>query len=200
MHRSLAILAASTLLTTQGLAEPLKESGGYIGLAYGVTSLEDDDYFSPLDLDQRGQAWQIYGGYRFFKYLAVEGRYNDFGSYTADFSGIPGEIKAEYSAFTIHALGILPLGQSGFDIYGQLGLGMIFYEAKETITGYGLKEDDDATTWSVGAGARYTPPRFQHLTVQLAYDFYGFEAEDSFYGETYNQGISMGKLGVQYNF
>ena len=49
-----------------------------------------------------------------------------------------------------------------------------------TIKAYGDKfeEDDSAGTFSAGAGVRYTPPSLQQLTVQLAYDIYGFKAED----------------------
>ena len=139
MNKHLPILATALMLaTTSAYSEPLKERGGYIGAAYGVTKYEDDgaleDDFGLFDLDDSGQAWQLYGGYRFFKYFAVEGRYTDFGDYTSeDNFGFGAEIEAKYSTLTAHAIGIYPFGQSGFDIYGQAGLGAVFYEAKGRI-------------------------------------------------------------------
>jgi hypothetical protein len=199
-----ATATACTLVVMSACAEPLQESGGYIGAAYGATQYTDDgaleDDFDLFDLDDGGQAWQLYGGYRFFKYFAVEGRYTDFGDYTyKDNFGFGAEIEAKYSTLTAHAIGIYPFGQSGFDIFGQLGLGAVFYEAEFSAPGEQDESfDDSAATFSMGAGVRYTPPRLQQLTVQLAYDVYGFEAEDDF--ETYDQSVSMAKLGVQYNF
>jgi hypothetical protein len=199
------IIITSSLMVSGVYAEPLKEKGGYIGAAYGVTQFEDDgarEFFGAFDLDDSGQAWQIYGGYRFFKYFAVEGRYTDFGDYTAnDNFGFGLEVEDQYSALTVHAIGIYPFGQSGFDIYGQLGVGAIFYEAEYRETGFpSFSEDDTGGTFSAGVGVRYTPPSFQHLTIQLAADIYAFETEDVVLDETYNQSLSMVKLGIQYNF
>jgi hypothetical protein len=219
MYKHISIIATSLVLATASYAEPLKERGGYIGAAYGATSFEDDGFYDSyndgfdvinLDLDEDGQAWQIYGGYRFMKYFAVEGRYTGFGDYKANADGFlsgignfSGEDKIEFSSLTAHALGIYPFGQSGFDIYGQLGLGTMVYDRKTTVSiaqGSGsVKDDDSSLTLSAGVGVRYTPPKFQHLTVQLAYDTYAFQVEDEF-DEEYNMNLSMAKLGVQYNF
>lgn len=95
-----------------------------------------------------------------------------------------------------HALGILPFGESGFDIYGQLGFGLIAYEGDFEA----FDESDEGTTLSLGAGVRYTPPRLQAMTVQLAYDIYLVQVEDELFGDTYDQSLSMVKLGIQYNF
>ena len=129
------------------VAEPMKETGGYLGLSYGFTELEDDDIYDSEaidefsffsgDLDTKGRAWQIYGGYRFLKFFSVEGRYTDFGSYDAEIMvSVPlfefeeglGKDELEFSALTAHAVGIYPFGQSGFDIYGQLGLGVLWFK------------------------------------------------------------------------
>ena len=219
--KTISTIAISSLLATGVYAEPLKERGGYIGAAYGATSFEDDGFYDSYDdfsgsfnadLDKDGQAWQIYGGYRFMKHFAVEGRYTGFGDYTADLDGFikledigdfRGEDKVEFSSLTAHALGILPFGQSGFDIYGQLGLGAMVYDRTTSVSideGSGRETDEDgALTWSVGLGVRYTPPKLQQLTVQLAYDAYFFKVEDEI-DEEYNMSLSMAKLGLQYNF
>lgn len=223
MKLNALVFASSLLPAIASYAEPLKERGGYVGAAYGVSSFEDDDAYASefvddvnyinSDLDKNGQAWQIYGGYRFIKYFALEGRYTYFGDYSGDFDGVvffpelngvdnfQGAIELEFSAFTLHALGIYPFGQSGFDIYGQLGAGILSSESRVNVSfelGSGsVTEDDSATVLSAGAGVRYTPPGFQDLTIQLAYDLYAFEAS---IGDDYNQSLSMGKLGIQYNF
>ena len=192
----LSTLTATALITSHAYAaEPLKEKGGYIGLAYGASQFEDDGAFDG-DVDDDGRAWQIYGGYRFFKYLAVEGRYTNFGEFKSDLGF--DEVKEKYSTFTAHALGIYPFGQSGVDIYGQLGVGFVLYEFSGQIFGIDVDVNDTAGTFSYGAGLRYTPPGFQRLTVQLAYDAYLFQAEGPY--RNYDQSLSMAKLGVQFNF
>ena len=191
----LSTLTTTALMTVNAGAEPLKEKGGYIGLSYGASQFEDDGAFD-ADVDDDGRAWQIYGGYRFFKYLAVEGRYTNFGEFKTDLGF--DEVKEKYSTFTAHALGILPFGQSGFDIYGQLGAGIVLYEFSGKVFNTDVDVNDTAGTFSLGAGVRYTPPRLQQLTVQLAYDTYLFQAEGL--SRTYDQSLSMAKLGVQFNF
>jgi hypothetical protein len=220
MNKSTAILAATLIASSGALAEPLKTRGGYIGGAYGITSYEDDGLFSfdasgPVvsvisDLDEDGQAFQIYGGYRFGRYFALEGRYTNFGSYSSKYSGswygtpFTGEEEIEFSALTVNALGIIPFGNSGFDAYGQLGLGAILYESEWSETDrygtYSDSDDDGAGTYTLGAGFRYTPPRLQALTVNLGYDVYFFKVEAEGIDETFNQSLSMFKLAAQYNF
>jgi hypothetical protein len=199
MNKHLPILTTALILTSTVIAayaEPIKERGGYIGGAIGASNFDDDDIYGGFaDLDDDSTAYQLYGGYRFMKYFALEGRLTSLGEfeYSGNFDAATEDWQ--FGALTVNALGIYPFGDSGFDIYGQLGVGIITVEID---TNYGFDDDDSGSTFTAGAGVRYTPPRFQAMTFGLGYDVYAFENE--VFSESLDQTISMAKLNIQYNF
>lgn len=214
MNKPVATIIAVYALTGAVAANAMMAGSPYIGVAFGLTAYDDDGLFSGHevlpgyvadDLDDSGELWQIYGGYRFFKYLSVEGRYGNFGEYSAELSpaaptedaDAPGRgIDTELSSLTVHGIGILPFGASGFDIYAQIGWGMMFFQSSLDVI------EGDAAALSYGLGLRYTPRRVQSMTLQLAYDVYSFEtdANQVSSGDTYDQNLATGSVGIQYNF
>ena len=213
MKKPATILMMAFTLSADLHGTALGTGGPYLGAAYGLTTYDDGDLFTSqqdlpayqgADLDAGGELWQIYGGYRFLRYLSVEGRYSNFGDYSAELSAQEApvtdeagdEITTELSSLTLHCVGILPIGGSGFDLYGQIGWGVIFYQASFDVV------EGDASTLSSGLGLRYTPPGIQTMTLQLAYDIYAFEVEagKGVTGDTFDQRLGMGKFGIQYNF
>ena len=105
-------------LSSAAFAEPTKDRGGYIGGGLASTEFEDDGLFDGFDFDDTDSGFAIYGGYKFFPYFALEGRYNDFGGFSA-----VGFLPLEVTALSVHAVGIIPFGSSGWELFGQLGLG-----------------------------------------------------------------------------
>lgn len=215
MNKYLLILASSLLITPVALAAPpIKDRGGYIGGAIGATKFSDDNFYDfrsiDIDLDENSYGYQIFGGYRFLKYFALEGRFTHLGEfeYTASTSYYGVEKQQwKHNAFTVNAMGIYPFGQSGFDIYGQLGAGILNIDLSRAASDADF--DDTGGVFTLGAGVRYTPPGFQAMTFGLGYDIYYYAVElevDSFApfysSETYDydQSISMLKLSAQYNF
>lgn len=173
-------------LTTGSLASAgvVNERGGYIGGAFGVTSYEDDDQYFGSRFDDSDSSFQIYGGYKFLRYFALEGRLLNLGSYSV------GSTDIDVSALTVNAVGIVPFGQSGWEFFGQLGLGAVSVD----ISGLG---DDTAGTGSAGLGFRFTP--IQHFSMALQIDAYAWEEEGAF-GRTYDVGVVASQIAFQYNF
>jgi hypothetical protein len=199
MYKYISIIATSLVLATASYAEPLKERGGYIGGAIGASKFTDDDIYPDfVDLDDESTAYQLYGGYRFLKYFALEGRLTNLGEF--EYSDRFDNEKWQYGALTVNAMGILPFGDSGFDIYGQLGIGVIAVDVSSSFPDSDF--DDTGSVVTAGLGVRYTPPKFQAMTFGLGYDVYAFETEVDlgFASETYDQSISMTKFNIQYNF
>lgn len=158
------------------------EKGAYIGGAFGSTTLEDDGLFNGLAFDDSDSGFGIFGGYKFFKYLAVEGRYTDFGTFTVEGLGI------DASVVSIHAVGIIPFGASGWELFGQLGLGSV-----------DISIPGDSTSESVGSagiGVRYSFS--ENLSVGVQTDAYAYEEDD--FGSTYDVGVIQTAITVRLSF
>ncbi len=179
------VLLASVLLLVSGAvsAGAVNERGAYIGGALGVTEFDDDGGFTGLAFDDSDTSFQLYGGYKFLKYLAVEGRLISTGSYTL------GPIEIDTFAYTVNAVGIIPFGASGWELFGQLGIGSINLDVS------GIA-DEDETIGSAGLGVRFTPT--QSVSIALQIDAYAWE--DDSLGPTFDLSIATTQVAVQYNF
>ena len=165
-----AVVFVSGITHTGGVCA----GGAYIGGAVGATRFDDGGhleldgyrvYMTDLDIpaappdwmitqtittstrtdfDDSDVGYQVYGGYRFTRFFALEGRLTSLGSFRRDLRtdgnvnvritgdsvvNVPfvqtGRASYHFTAITINALGIYPFGGSGFDIYGQLGAGAV---------------------------------------------------------------------------
>jgi OOP family OmpA-OmpF porin len=185
----LPCLLAILFISANATAVEVKERGAYIGGAVGATELEDDGAFDGpgITFDDSDTGLQLWGGYKFFKWFAVEGKFAYLGE--ASVSAGSDSIKLEASALTANAVFILPFGNSGWDIYGQLGLGVLAYDYSSN---FGFSEDGSELTATAGLGVRWTI--IDALTLSLGVDAYVWE------DEPYDPSIAISKLGIQYNF
>ncbi len=186
-----ATLIAGWLLSTSGsaIAAEQQARGFYVGGMAGVTNFDDDGLFNGYKFDDSGVGYAAFGGYKFFRYLSVEGRISYLGSYsiTDPFFGQKEDFDA--TALSAHVVGIIPFGKSGWEMFGQLGIGSLKLDAD-------CCGDDNQTVGSAGLGVRFYPS--PHLGISLQTDAYAFE-EDAYYG-TYDIGIVATQLGIQYIF
>jgi OmpA-OmpF porin, OOP family len=146
-----AVLASLSI----GIANAAK-TGAYVGAGLGysqsdASNLEEDYYqvgnsvfhLYNTSLEEEGLGGRVFGGYNFNPYLGLElgvSRYADTQyKYTLDSEtyGNPfyygrGNGKLTYSFTTLDLVGkaYLPLGNSGFDIYGLIGASEVFVKAK----------------------------------------------------------------------
>ena len=117
----------------------LAQQGFYLGVGYGngkVTS-----YGEVVPIPPRGytlerfrendSSYKVLAGFRFNKYLGLEGTWQDYGKPDSFNTGIPdilgGDIVAtvETTGFQLAALGFLPLADGKFDIFGRLGVTVV---------------------------------------------------------------------------
>ena len=89
---------------------------------------------------------------------------------------------------SVHVLGIVPFGTSGWEIFGQLGLGSLKLDA-------GL-DDETIDCRQRGLGGAVAPDQMVGLSLQT--DAYAYEETDL--GPTYNIGAVTTQLGFQYLF
>ena len=171
--------------------------GFYIGGSAGITELDDDGAASDLSgggvsfsLDESDSSFGLYGGYKILKYLAVEGRLVNLGSYTL--TGSDGFTTAsediDLSVISAHVVGIVPFGASGWELFGQLGLGRMNID-----TDFG---DEDETAGSAGIGVRWYP--IPNLGLSLQVDAWAWEEDDGF--DTYDFSVASSQLAIHYLF
>lgn len=182
--RAAILILIGALVSTSGSAENLKDKGGYVGGAFGFTGFEDDNQFAGLPVDDDGTSFQIYGGYKFLRYFALEGRLLNLGSYSV------AGVKTDVGGATVNAVGILPLGSTMWELFAQLGFGRVNLETQ------GIA-DRDETVGSFGIGVRVTP--IEHLSISLQIDGYGWE-NDNNPSQTFDQGIGTNQIAFHYNF
>jgi len=184
----LFIALALLCLSATAMAAEQKTRGFYIGGSAGVTSFDDDGALNGLNLDDSDTAFGIFAGYKILKYLAVEGRWTSLGNYSvSDNSNNSADIDA--SAISTHVVGIIPFGASGWELFGQLGLGRLNIDTN-------CCGDDNETVGSAGIGVRFYPTT--NLAISLQTDAYAFEDDDE--SQTYDIGIGATQLGIQYLF
>lgn len=167
----IAVAVLAVAFTSVHAAEPL-ERGGYIGGGIGTSVFDDDGAFSGFSQDDSDSTLILFGGYKFFEYLSVEGRYSNFGSFDV------GGADFDVSALSVHAVGTVPFGTSGWELYGQLGLGTVNFD-------FGSFGDEDESAVAGGIGVRYSPSRNFSIGVQTDV----FVWEDNSIGPTYDMGV-----------
>lgn len=183
MIRNIGItIIAATMFSSPALAAPPKESGFFLGGAVGSAKLDDDGAFSWFEFDDQDTSLTLFAGYKFIRYFGIEARVADLGTYTVSNGFISESAKA--TSVSIHAAGYIPFGQTGWELYGQIGFGTMEFDC----VGCG-----DETAGSAGLGIRYSFAR--QLAVGVQIDAYAWE-EDA----DYDFSITTTQLVIQYLF
>lgn len=179
MLRHIVLITIALAVTaTAGAAEPTAR-GLYAGGSIGTSIFDDDGSFFGLDFDDSGTAFQAHLGYKFLRFLAIEGRYSNYGTFAVE------SLEFDATAVSLHAVGIIPFGRSGWEMFGQLGLGSVKLEFDAV--------DEDQTTVAAGLGVRYHLTQFLSIGVQTDVHVW----EDDF---SVTPGVGATQLTVQFAF
>lgn len=127
-------------------------------------------------------------GYKFNKYLGVEGQYTGIGKVTDKISG-----TAKGDAASLTAIGFLPLNDA-FNLYGKLGVA-----ATKTTVSSSLAPMNDATRTAItyGLGGEYNLNK--NVGMRLGWDHYN-AAVDMNGGNKNNVNANVITVGAVYNF
>lgn len=178
------ILVGLLVLTLGGaaFAEPAKERGAFVGAGVAGTVFDDGGAFAGLNFDDSDSGLGIFGGYKFLKHFAVEARYNDFGTFTLEGFGV------DVTSLSVHAVGIIPFGASGWELFGQLGLGTVEFDLGG--------DTEDESVGSAGLGVRFSWSGNFAVAAQL--DAYAYE--DTSLGAAYDVSVTSTMISFQYIF
>ncbi len=220
----LSVLAA--LATTPVMAaEPV---GFYFGFDLGQSSWDVDmrDVEGELAdwIDQSGLSlldssteasdsaftWGITAGYQILPYLAVEASYLDlgeaeykaFGTVSDGVTVSDVEIAAtmDSNGAVVSALGTLPIGTSGWDVFGRVGMYFGSNDVKGTLTVDDVidegEDDTSSQSFMWGAGVSYTRGQWssrleyqQYMDVGDDGDFEGLDVDRIVFGAVYRTGL-----------
>ena len=162
-------------------AEESKSKGFYLGAAAGFSVFDDGGAAGGAAFDDEDTSMQFQFGYKILKHFAVEAQYVDYGTF---------DTVLDVTAMSVHAVGIIPFGVSGWELFGQLGVGTVNLE----VSGL-LDRDEDAIGF--GVGVRYSPAENFSFAIQTG--GYIFEADDGT-GTIYDMSVGGTQISAQFIF
>lgn len=156
----IGLVAVSSMLlySHAALAVESKESGLYLNgnLGYGKVN---EDVTGSTESDNTGFASNINFGYKLNRNLALEAGFSKYPDESFG-SGIEG---SENYSVELDAKLILPIQQSGFELFGKLGAAAVHHKLEGPVTDAGTHTEPAAY---VGAGASYSFTEKNAIVVQ----------------------------------
>ena len=183
MSKKMMLACVLTVICSTATAAESKPKGAYIGGGLGISIFDDGGAFAGAIVDDEDTSFQIHGGYKFLKHFAVEARYLNLGTFSV--SGL----DIDVSSISVHGVGIIPFAESGWELFGQLGIGIVNFD----LSGFG---DEDEDVFAGGIGIRYSTS--QNFSMALQTDVYVWE--DASLGPTYDLSVGSTQLTFQYIF
>lgn len=199
-------LAADTGLYLYGSAGWTDTAGRKAQADTTITNLGITAFTSSADEKDKG--YKLQAGYRFNRYLGIEGGYADLGKYTYNAASTAPVVatragKGTIDAWTLAAVGSLPVGQS-LALIGKLGVAS--YKLKFRCDGTGIactnpdRRDRDTTPYyGVGLEWAFAPAWFlrgEYEVVQKVGESFNAAGTTG----TSRADLKMGSIGVGYRF
>ncbi|MBD3586281.1 porin family protein [Salinimonas sp. HHU 13199] len=164
-----------------------KHEGVYVGGNYGYLKVDGQD-----DFDDDNDVWQGLVGYRFNRYIAIEGSYIDFGDYGSSLA------NADTDGYTAAIKGMLPISEN-FALFVKGG--QLWWESDYAINEFGGSFDDESLF--IGAGVNYAITR--NLSVNAEYTIYDADLDADEFSENiddadFDTDLKQASLGIEYRF
>ena len=198
MTRKLISGVALMLLASSAFAQ----QGFYIGIGGGAGEVTTKDILVELPsgattrqvLDTSETSYKLLAGYRFGKYFAIEGTYQDFqdpdpfGTGIDDGNGSEILGNIESSALQIAAVPSLSLADGAFDIFGRLGVSVVDEKLRFTATPpvaavpqeINSNRDGSNTLLSYGLGAQLNLGQRKNFLIRAEWEQTQSEVADRY--------------------
>lgn len=191
------------------------QSGWYLGASVGQSRVDVSNDLLPivgatstsLSKDETDTAYKVFAGYRFNRYVAVEGGWVDLGevkatrTMTAPAPGGTFSGKIESYGVMLDAVGTFPLGQN-FNVFGKAGA--FFSTTKTRLATSGnvvlgasvdASEKETEVNLKLGLGGQYDFTK--SLGVRLEWERFFDVGKKSTTGEG---DVELISIGLQYRF
>lgn len=195
MKLNLIICLTLAFSSTMAFADRTSSRAGWFA-GGGVGSGE---YDTDESLDSSATTLTAFGGYRFNRYLAVQGNVVDLGSYEGDNSVLR---SVDLFAISATANGILPLGDSGFELYGRAGIAILEYTQTFEFAGWERENSSSGDALMGALGMAYRMPWFERLTLHAEFAKYYFETTQAYTDDEDTESHRLGvfEIAAQFNF
>lgn len=169
-------LTCLALFSTPCLAA---DSGFYIGAGAGQAKTKVDDVLdSGIRFDESDFSFKVFGGYRFFPWLAVEAAYLDGGSpeIRATSSEFSARLGIDVQGLVAAAVFSLPLGER-FELFIKPGIA--YWDSKTSFQyidnidpdfSFGYSQGDSGSAFFIGGGAGFNFS--EHLGLLVEYEWF----------------------------
>ncbi|WP_144394127.1 outer membrane beta-barrel protein [Pleionea sediminis] len=178
----------ATSMTCSVLAD---DRGWYAGLDIGSTS------YSEQGFEDSASSGSALGGWKFNKYFKLQGNLYSLGEYSSNSDIVD---SVEMNGLAITAIGTLPLGEAGFELYGRAGLSIMNYIQNIAIGDDTFENKSTGDAIVTGFGATFTHPGFQRLTFHVGFENYYFETTNFSSSDNNSHSINNVVLGARFNF
>ncbi len=160
------------------------ENGIYVGANYGYLKVDGDD-----DFDDNSDVMQGLVGYKFNKYLALEGSYINFGDYGN------GLANAETDGYTAALKVMLPIVDR-VELYAKGG--QLWYSTDYDVVGFSGNDDGEGVF--VGAGVAFKVT--DRFLINAEYTWYDADinVDNVANGGKTDTDFNQASVGVEYRF
>ena len=180
----ISLASFSAYSQADDLKNDVTENGVYVGANYGYLKVDGDDEF-----DDDNDVLQGLVGYRFNKYLALEGSYIDFGHYGNNLS------RAETDGYTAGLKVTLPITDR-VELYAKGG--QLWYSTDYDVVGLSGNKDDEGVFAGAGVGFKVT----DRFLINAEYTWYDAEInlDNVTNGSDTETDFKQASIGVEYRF
>ena len=160
------------------------ENGIYVGANYGYLKVDGDD-----DFDDNSDVMQGLVGYKFNKYLALEGSYINFGDYGN------GLANAETDGYTAALKVMLPIADR-VELYAKGG--QLWYSTDYDVVGFSGNDDGEGVFAGAGVAFKVT----DRFLINAEYTWYDAEinVDNVANGGKTDTDFNQASIGVEYRF
>lgn len=174
MKLPILLLASGLLIAASPVGAA--DRGFYAGAGLGQMNTDVDDVFGlDYDFDEDEVGFKVFGGYRFFPWLGVEGAYLDGGNPSIRESVGDETLKLGIDIWSLVASAVfaLPVGER-FELFVKPG---VAYWDAETTLGFSsptfsdsFRDDDSGSAFFIGAGAGFDVT--DNFGLRLEYEWF----------------------------
>ncbi len=160
------------------------ENGIYVGANYGYLKVDGDE-----DFDDNSDVMQGLVGYKFNKYLALEGSYINFGDYGN------GLANAETDGYTAALKVMLPIADR-VELYAKGG--QLWYSTDYDVVGFSGNDDGEGVFAGAGVAFKVT----DRFLINAEYTWYDADinVDSVANGGKTDTDFNQASIGVEYRF
>lgn len=184
MNKKMATILAAIAFTTLPASALAKDGMGYFGFGVGQAKNDGcDAQPSGTSCEDSKTVGRIVGGYEFNENFAIEGAYTSLGEAELIALSGPGRAKLDGSAFSISAIGSIPLSNT-WALYGKAGYSRWDVEASVTDNfGDVYTADDDGNDPVFGLGVKWVDGNYSLRFEFERYDVGLSDSTDGFFDD-----------------